>query len=248
MKNVYKYITIGTVFVVLCGGIGYTYSQIRKKETSKVLNTESNISSNNVINNNSNISSNYNLKSITPFSSDIVIYNSHADETYSSGMNVADVGCIINNKLVKEGLKSSFIKFDPPTEYTKAYQYTRDVITKNVKAYGNTVLLDIHRDIASSTNPDTKKMQIILAKESPNYESNKKFADLLLKEIAKASSNEINPVIGEYKKGTLHFNQDLSHHALVIDIGNEKSSDSDIEKCINALVSALKNTQKSLPN
>ncbi|WMJ79133.1 stage II sporulation protein P [Clostridium sp. MB40-C1] len=46
--------------------------------------------------------------------------------------------------------------------------------------------------------------------------------------------------IFEYKKGNLYFNQDLSNHSLLIEIGNDKSSDDDIEKCTNALVSALK--------
>lgn len=247
MKTVYKYIAIGTVSLILGTGIGYTYSENRKQDVSEIPNNQTISSISDSVNTLNNTSSNYDSKSIVPFSSDIVIYNSHADENYASGMNVTDVGSQINDKLVKEGLKSSFIKFAPPTEYKKAYQSTRDVITKNVKDCNNTVLLDIHRDLADKNNLNTKRIIIELTKESPNYESNRKFASLLVKEIIKASSNEIAPIISsEYKKGTLYFNQDLSKHSLLIEIGNDKSSDSDIEKCTNALVSALKNIQKDL--
>ncbi len=187
---------------------------------------------------------------IVPFSSDIVIYNSHPDEDYPSGVKVTDVGALINDKLLKEGLNSSFIKCSPPAEYTKAYQSTRDIITKNVKNYTNTVLLDIHRDASDTSNPDynTKKIMLTLTKESPYYESNKKFTNLLSKEIGLCSSNQIKPNIIQYKKGVLYFNQDLSKNSILIEIGNDKSTDSDIENCVNALVSALKNVQKVSSN
>ena len=48
-----------------------------------------------------------------------------------------------------------------------------------------------------------------------------------------------------YTNGISYFNQDLSNNSVLIEIGNNMSSDSDIEDCVNALVSALKNTQKT---
>lgn len=178
-----------------------------------------------------------------PFASGIVIYNSHPDEAYPSGIKVTDVAALINNKLVKEGIKSSFIKCNPPSDYTKSYQATRDLITKNVGNYSTTMLLDIHRDIAANTKKgDTKKMLFILAKNNPHYDKNKQFTDMLIKNIK--NSSQVRTDIYSYENRKDYFNQDLSMNSAFIEIGNDMSSDSDIEECINALVSALKNTQK----
>lgn len=223
-----KSILLGVLFTAIIGGVGLGVNTSKASSNKSITKSAVN-----------NISKDT-TKATVPFSSDIVIYNSHADESYSSGMKVTDVSTSINDKLVKEGLKSRFIKCEPPVEYIKSYQATRDEITKNIKNYTNTVLLDIHRDVVETNNSDTKEIMFVLAKESPYYESNKKFANFLLKEIEKASSNEIKVSIFEYNKGILYFNQDLSNHSLLIEMGNDKSSDSDIEKCTNALVSALK--------
>ncbi|MBZ9689324.1 M56 family metallopeptidase [Clostridium estertheticum] len=183
---------------------------------------------------------------IVPFSTDIVIYNSHPDETYSSGKKVTDVGATISDKLVKEGFNSHLIKCDPPTDYTKSYQATRDMITKNVKQYSNTILLDIHRDITVKEKSDTKKIQFVLTEKNPRYESNKRFVDSLIGNIK--NLNGVESEIYFYQYGISFYNEDLSNKASVIEIGNNMSSDSDIEACVNELVSALKITQKVSAN
>ncbi|MCY6372151.1 stage II sporulation protein P [Clostridium ganghwense] len=234
MKNNYKNIAIAIILVVLGTAIGYMYSEKRNKLPTPSTDCQKNVPTNKSVNNNIDISN------ITPFSSDIVIYNSHAGENYPSGLKVTDVGVLINNKLVKEGLKSRFIKCNPPTEYAKAYKITHDLITKNVKNYSDTILLDIHRDTTENPKSDTKKIQLILAKGNPHYKENKKFADLLLAELRK--STEVKSDIFEFNGEVLsYFNQDLSNNSMLIEIGNDMSSDSDIEECINVLVSALKN-------
>ena len=183
---------------------------------------------------------------VTPITSDIVIYNSHADEDYPSGMKVTEVGALLNDKLIKEGFNSRFIKCDPPTEYSKSYETTRDLIIKNVKEYSNTILLDIHRDIATSTNSDMRKILFALTRNNPRYEANKKFVDSLLETIK--NSNQIKSDIFFYDNGISYFNQDLSNNSVLIDIGNSMSSDTDIEECVNELVSALKNVRKVSSN
>lgn len=167
IKNIYKTIAIAIIFLILGTVIGYTYSDARKKRTTTSTNYQKNIPINKSVNNNNHISTKsvpIDSTNITPFSSETVIYNSHADEDYPSGIRVTYVGALINDKLVKEGLKSSFIKCNPPTEHTKSYQITRDLITKNVKDYSNTILLDIHRDITENTKSDTKKYTLYLLK------------------------------------------------------------------------------------
>ncbi|MBU3128751.1 M56 family metallopeptidase [Clostridium tagluense] len=251
-----KGILLGTVVVIIIGGLGIALN------TSN-LNSDKNIASattvkvetpvttsKSVVNNISNEAKSTTIKKspsdstnpIVAFSSNIVIYNSHPDEDYPSGIKVTDVGVLINDKFLKEGLKSSFIKCNAPIEYKESFKTTRDLIIKNVKEYSNTILLDIHRDITESTNSDTRKILFVLAKSSPHYESNKKFVDRSLENIK--NSKVVKSEILLYNFGISYFNQDLSGNAALIEIGNNRSSDSDIETCVNALVSAIKNIQK----
>ena len=186
---------------------------------------------------------NDNTNPIEPFTSDIVIYNSHPDEDYrwASGINISQVGALINDRLVKEGLNSRFIQCTLPKEYTKSYANSREFVMRNVKNYSNTILLDIHRDSGEKVN--SNKILFTLARESPYYEKNLKFVHSLTDYIE--HSSKIEPYITYHSKGTLYFNQDLSNKSVLIEIGNDSSTDKDIEDCINALVSALKSTQKT---
>lgn len=183
-----------------------------------------------------------NANSTSPFSSDIVVYNSHPDENYEAASNVkvTDVGALINDKLVKNGLNSSFINCPSPKDYYKSYQNSRELILKNVKNYRNTVLLDVHRDLGKKIGSNT--ITFILTKKGPYYEKNLKFVNSLVSYI-KHSSN-IKTAIYYYNYGVLYYNQDLSNKSVLVEIGNEWSNDKDIEDCVNAFVAALKNSNK----
>lgn len=254
-----KSIFLGVVIFIIIGGLGIVLN------TSKVSNSRAAIlevetpvtTSEGIANNRSNESLSNTIKSlandstnpIAPISSDIVIYNSHPDEEYLSGINVTDVGALINDKLVNEGLKSSFLKCAAPIEYSNSYENTRKLLTENVKDYSNTILLDIHRDeVSRDIKSDTRKILFAITKNNPYYEVSKKFAEYLSQNIT--NSNEIKTEIYSYERGKLAFNQDLSENSLLIELGNNMSNDSDIEACVNKLVSALKDiqNQKALSN
>jgi len=251
-----KGILFGTVAFVIIGGLGIalntsnlqpdknivsaTTLQTKTPVTtpkSPVNNTSSLSASTVTKNSSSNVS-----KPIVPFSSDIVIYNSHPNEAYPSGMTVTDVAAIINDKLVKEGLRSRFIKNATTiSDYNNSYQISRDLITKNIKSYSNTILIDIHRDETQITDSSTRKIMFILTQKNPRYVATKKFTDDLMLNIK--SSKAVNSGIRLYDYGISYYNQDLSNYSELIEIGNNKSSDSDIDACVKALLSALKNTQ-----
>ncbi|MFL0195703.1 stage II sporulation protein P [Clostridium sp. WILCCON 0269] len=236
MKNIYKSAVVVVAFLTLTAG-GYTYSKYHNKLT-----VNKAVTSNTVPTNTKTSSNSYTENSIVPFSSDIVIYNSHPDETYLSGKNITDVGALINDELAKVGLNSSFIKVTAPKEYTKSYENTRNIITKNVKNYASTTLLDVSRDESNNATTDTKKIRLILTQASPRYEANKKFANQLLEQLKKA--NGVTAEIIEFKTDTLsYFNEDLSNNTILIEIGNDKSSDSDIQQSVNVLAASLKNIQ-----
>ncbi len=248
MKNTRKNIVIAISILTLCTTFGYTYSELRDKQnTGTRINTLMKNPSDNVDNlttlpnKRETVKTIEDTKSLAPFSSDIVIYNTHSYEAYPSGINVTDVASSINDKLVSEGLNSKFIKCVQPPVYDKAYQTTRDIITSKVKEYKNTVLLDIHRDASDESESNTKKIMLVVAKENLHYDENNRFANELLQEILKSSNVEAS--IFYFNKGINFFNQDLSNRSVLIELGNDKSSDNDIEECMNALVAALKNIQ-----
>lgn len=249
MKNSYKRITIAIILLILGTSMGYVYSEGRTKAVAVGVNYENPVSGEEALTKNNDISNNIeptdSFESKSPFSSstEIVIYNSHAHEDYPSGMKVTDVSGLINKNLAKEGLNSRVLKCDAPSDYAKAYDVTRDLIIKNVKDYSTKVLLDIHRDMTKNDTVHTKEIKFILTTENPHYKENKEFADLLLTEFEKY--NEIKSNVIKYKKGVSYFNQDLSGKSLVIEIGNNMSSDSDIDTCVNTLVSALNSILKT---
>jgi len=254
-----KGILLGAVVVFIIGGFGIVINtssissdkDIAKATTlqvdSPVTTPKSPVNNTSAASHNIKKTSSDNSNSIVPFSADIVVYNSHPDETYSSGMKVTDVGATISNKLVKEGFNSHFVKVDPLKDYTKSYQITRDIITKNVNNYSNTILLDIHRDsLAVKSKSNTKRIGFDVTQKNPRYESNKRFVDSLIGNIK--NSNGVESEIYFYQYGISFYNEDLSNKASVIEIGNKLSSDSDIETCVNELVLALKATQKVSAN
>lgn len=181
MRNTYKSIIIVAVVFTLGILAWHNFSDSGVKSNAKNTDDKSNVT----LNNSNKLSEE---KTIEKSSRNIVIYNTHADEEYVSGKKVTDAAALINDRLNKEGLNSKFIKCNPPKKYAKAYEASREIITNNVKDYVNAVLLDIHRDISENPKSDTKKILITLAKKSPHYESNKKFAENLLKEINKSKS------------------------------------------------------------
>lgn len=183
-----------------------------------------------------------NTNSTSPFSSNIVVYNSHPDENYecASNVKVTDVGALINDKLIKNGLNSRFINCALPKDYLKSYQNSREVITRNVKNYRNTILLDVHRDSGKKIGSNT--IIFVLTRKSPYYEKNLKFVNSIADYI-KHSSN-VKTSIYYYDYGILYYNQDLSNKSVLVEIGNDWSNDKDIENCVNAFVSALKNIAK----
>lgn len=249
MKTIYKNIIIAITFMAIGTTLGYTYSNMRKQPASTSLGSKSNLEAK--LTDTSNNTSNAalldimkyvpadNSNSVLPISSDVVIYNSHPEENYQSGIKVTDVSTLINYSLINEGLKSSFIVNNSNTGYANSYRVTHDLITKNITDYNNTILLDIHRNCTGNVKSDTKKIILVLAKDNPHFDANNKFAKQLVKEISK--SHNITASIYYYNHSRQYFNQDLSNNSVLVQLGLDKSSDDDIKQCIDALVPALKN-------
>ncbi|KHD37043.1 hypothetical protein NL50_06855 [Clostridium acetobutylicum] len=183
-----------------------------------------------------------NKKSLKTSSRKIVIYNSESGEDYPSGKNVTDVGKLLNKKLKKDGLNSTFIKNPITTknvttsysDYLKTYDITRNLIKQNVKDYSKCILLDIYREKGPSKND----VEISLVKNIPNYTKNNEFAKSLISQL-----NKLNCKAGicHYTLSNANFNQDLSDRSIMLGIGNIKSSDRELNNLVNSVSTALKN-------
>lgn len=253
MKNTRKNIVIAISILTLCTTLAYTYSKLGEKQNNG---TRINTLTKTSFDNRDGLTSNSNggegfkatddIKLLEFSSSNIVIYNTHSEEAYPSGRNITEVGSLINDRLVSEGLNSQFIKSSQSTTYEKAYEASRELIELKVKDYESSILLDIHRNVSNPDKSDTKKILLVVAKESPHYEANNVFANQLLQEILKSSNIEAS--IFYFNTGVNFFNQDLSNKAVLVELGNDKSSDNDIEECMNALVISLKNIESNQSN
>ncbi|WP_291648318.1 stage II sporulation protein P [Clostridium sp.] len=254
MKKIHKNIIITVIFLTVCASLGYVY--LRKQNTLSDSNKIDNLKitkSSDSNNNESSLSLLDTIKNITidnssstiPFSSDIVIYNSHPDEQYESGVKVTDLGALINHKFNNEGLNSSFISSQSSIEYINSYKISNESITKNVSEYENAILLDIHRSNSDSFESDPEIITFVLAKDNSHFEENNKFAEQLVNEISK--SDKVKASIYYYDVTAEHLkrNQELSNNSLLVEIGTDKSDDGYIQECVDVLVSSLKNIKNT---
>lgn len=239
-KSSKRKVLIGILTVILTGIISLSFNYMYSEADSLNINSASKYSLNKL----GNIQKKSDNKT-TSIKTAIVIYNSHPDEAFSSGITVKDVGTLFSNKLIDQGNNTTFIKCNlSQEEYSKAYEKTRNQIIHQKSDYDKSILLDIHRD--SNDNPlakeKTKTINLILAKGNPHYEKNREFAAHIQREIMQSLTG-VKAEITTYKNGINYFNEDLSNKALVLEVGNERSSKEEIEQCINVFIKALNNVE-----
>lgn len=253
-RTTIKSMILGGTLIAIIGAlsIAVNSSDVYSKVVTTHINTLKAANKNNSSNTTSYLNLSTDIKalqtnnSVSPFSSDVVIYNSHPTEAYQliPNVNICDIGALVNSRLVNEGVNSKFIKCMPPKDYFKSYDNSRELITKNVVNYSNTALFDIHRELGIDHNCNT--IYFVLAKKSPYYEKNSKLTNTLINYIKHSSKVETR--IAYYAYGDHYFNQDLSDKSVLIEIGNEFSTDKNVEDCINALVSAINQVNVNLKN
>ncbi|MCR3758594.1 stage II sporulation protein P [Clostridium felsineum] len=229
MKKIYKRILTGGTTLALITGIMYLGIGANKINS----NLNSTIVSKSIYGN---------RKALKRSLPNIVIYSSESGEDYPSGKRVTDIGKLLNIKLKKKGLKSTFINNPIITkkvmlsysDYSKTYENTRNLIKQNIKNYNKCILLDIYRDKGVSKN----NTEISLVTNTPNYTKNRKFAEALITQLDKLKRpTNICPFVLDETK----FNQDLSDKSMMLGIGNIKSSDSELNKLVDLISTAFKN-------
>lgn len=168
--------------------------------------------------------------------SKVLIYNSHAGETYSDNSSVIDTAKLLNENLNKSGMDSEFIECDPTVEYNASYYKAEELIKANSDDYTERILLDIHRDVRENSK-FPEMITILLSESASNFEGNLKFAQDLCNEL---NNNGVKTRIQQYKSGINHYNQNLGINGLIIDVGTDSINEEQSNYLITELGEALK--------
>ncbi|MBB6623549.1 stage II sporulation protein P [Clostridium gasigenes] len=223
-KYGFKALIIGSLLIGIVCSVGLTTKSSAK--TDDILNVES-------------IKENSNELTLGKVNSGIVVYNSHYDEDYMSGLTVIDAGEMLVSKLKENGLEAKLLKNTKTVAYVESYNESRNLVIEGVENYEDKMLIDIHRPAKGIKDEENRRVtKIILSKTSPKYEENKIFADTLINKF------KVQGLVGTivlYEDVTLlnDFNQDLSSKAIMLEVGSGASNKSDIEFCIQKISKAI---------
>jgi stage II sporulation protein P len=179
----------------------------------------------------------------------VYLYNSHntesylpvlkgatnADSAYSSKVNVTDVserlardlqkrgiGTIVNQKSIQAILKKKGL------QYGQSYDVSRNVVAAALKNHPDIqLILDIHRDSAATGTTATingekySRISFILGEANPHYDENKQMAIALNNMLEDQYPGLSKGVFGKSNRGGNNglYNQDLSNHAVLIEVG-----------------------------
>lgn len=184
-----------------------------------------------------------------PDKNTVFIYHSHNRESFiphlkdstnsntaqHKEVNITMVGERFGNKLLEYGIGTYVDKTDIATilnergwKYGRSYEASRDVVKEAIAQNKDYIyLLDIHRDSAPRKTTTTTingktyaRLYFVVGASHPNYKENEKFANELHQSLEEKYPGISRGVVKKDKsKGNGVYNQDLSSHSLIIEIG-----------------------------
>lgn len=227
-----KNIAVGVIVLLIISVLALTSGKSNVQTTTKD-------NSNDVTDTFLNGKANIKLSNYTG-NSKVLIYNSHAGETYSDNSSIIDTAKLLNKNLNKSGMDSEFIECDPTVEYNASYYKSEELIKANSDDYTERILLDIHRD-ARENSEFPEMITIPLSESASNFEGNLKLAQALCNEL---NNNGVKARIEQYKNGINHYNQNLGINGLTIDVGTDSINAEQSNYLITELGEALKSVLK----
>ncbi|MFT8871195.1 MAG: stage II sporulation protein P [Sporolactobacillus sp.] len=132
--------------------------------------------------------------------------------------------------------------------YNEAYTYSRLVVQDAMKA--NPTLryfIDIHRDSSGASLTTTTigstsyaRISIIIGEANANYSPNLYMAEQIKDELDKTYPGLVRGIVGKTKNdGNGIYNQDLSEHAILVEIGGIDNSLDEVKRSSEAFGNAL---------
>jgi len=194
----------------------------------------------------------------------VYIYNSHQTEGYSQAYletynitpNVLMAGYLLKDKLDKIGIPTiieesnitEFLRINN-WQYKDSYKASRFYLLDAINKYPSIKLfIDLHRDSLSKDNStvtiDNKnyaKVMFVVGKEHANYEVNLELANKLNTMIVKNYPTLSRGVIGKSGSGVNGiYNQDLSNNTVLIELGGQENTITEVLNTIEILSSIIK--------
>ncbi|GGE39543.1 stage II sporulation protein P [Pullulanibacillus camelliae] len=173
--------------------------------------------------------------------------NANLASTQDQSKNVHLVDQFIIDGLANDGVEAVQDK-DIVTDYNTAYSISRKFIKAAIDSKKDYQLfLDIHRD--SSRKKDTTttingksyaRVSFIIGAANPNAEKNKTVAQELHHKLTKAYPGVSKGVFEKTRaEGNGVYNQDLSPHALLIEVGGVDNTLEELKRTANALADVI---------
>ncbi|MDN3015642.1 stage II sporulation protein P [Paenibacillus sp. BSR1-1] len=162
--------------------------------------------------------------------------NRLAKNLMSKGIGVEHDKTNMTQELLKKGWES-----------TKAYTESREIVEAAAKNNQLKYLIDIHRDslrkqITTKTinNKNYARINFVIGRENKNYLENLELAKVLNKELEKKYPGISRGVfLKTYKDGNGVYNQDISNHAMLLEIGGVDNNLSELHNTIDAFSEIL---------
>jgi len=171
----------------------------------------------------------------------VLIVHTHATETYlpaSEGNyhskarenSVRDVGEALAESLMEEGIAVIHDEtlHDSPS-YSNSYSRSRQTITALLDQYPTIrCVIDLHRDAIAGESAGAAvsiggslcaKYMYVLSTAVPTYENNRRF----IAALSKSAEADYSGFTGSVLERGYQYNQDLSDHYLLLEIGNNRN-------------------------
>lgn len=171
----------------------------------------------------------------------IAVYHTHSDESYipedgkesiRGDGGIYDVGESLVKKLKEQGFNVEYSENRHDPHDANAYHRSRKTAVSLIKSQPDAII-DVHRDAvpadvyqANVEGEEVTKVKLVIGRQNPNMKTNMEFAKKI-----KAVMDEKKPGLsnGIYV-GKGDYNQELSPHAILIEVGAHTNSKKDAEE------------------
>ncbi|HET7580877.1 MAG TPA: stage II sporulation protein P [Bacillales bacterium] len=186
------------------------------------------------------------------------------DEAYSTKVNMKDVAARLGKDLEARGIgtivnkkKTQQILNEKGMSYYQSYQVSHDEVVSAMNKDQNLKLFfDIHRDsqrgnVTTATINGKKyaRVDFIVGKANPNYRKNAQMANDLFDLLQKKYYGLARAVQTKGKaEGNGVYNQDLSKHAILIEIGGVDNTMKEVYRTCDALADVITEYYWNLQN
>jgi len=173
---------------------------------------------------------------------------------YHPTSNITNVSKLITQHLELHGAKVDVLPYDNMKEmqatnrkFPQAYDAIRPVLQKKLAEESYDLVLDLHRDAlphkASSLNYNGEsfaRISLVVGTEHPKYKLNETYAKSVSEEVNRlipGLSRGVIPKSGDNVDGV--YNQDLSPHALLIEVGGQENNEEEINRTVAVIAKAV---------